>query len=76
MADAVPVHGAIQALHMLWSIFVTEVGRDPEDADPVFMDANGRPILSFSRGLSSLLKAAGLERDNRGVKRTAGSFRD
>lgn len=73
--DAVPLHGAIQALHMLWNIFVTEVGHDPEDDDPVFADEKGQPILSFSKGLNSLLKAAGLERDNRGAKRTAYSLR-
>jgi integrase len=73
--DAVPMHGAVQALHMLWNIFVSEVGREPVDDDPVFADAKGEPILSFSRGFNSLLKAAGLERDNRGRKRTAYSLR-
>ncbi|RYE62002.1 MAG: site-specific integrase [Oxalobacteraceae bacterium] len=73
--NAVPLHGAIQALHMLWNIFVTEVGRDPEDDDPVFADGKGQPVLSFSKGLNSLLKAAGLERDNRGAKRSAYSLR-
>lgn len=73
--DAVPLHGAIQALHMLWNVFVSEVGREPTDDDPVFADARGKPILSFQRGLNALLKAADLERDQRGVKRTAYSLR-
>ncbi|MDH6269684.1 integrase [Rhizobium sp. SG_E_25_P2] len=73
--NAVPLHGAIQALHMLWIVFEGEVGREPQDEDPVFADAKGKAILSFSRGLNSLLKSAGLERDNRGAKRTAYSLR-
>jgi integrase len=73
--DAVPLHGAIQALHMLWNIFLSEVGREPIDDDPVFADAKGQPILSFSRGFNALIRAAGLERDNRGAKRTAYSLR-
>lgn len=73
--NAVPLHGAIQALHMLWNVFVSEVGREPADSDPVFADARGAPILSFQRGLNALLKAADLERDQRGVKRTSYSFR-
>ncbi len=60
---------------MLWTVFVGEVGREPTDDDPVFADAKGTAILSFSRGLSALLKAADLERDQRGVKRTAYSLR-
>lgn len=73
--DAVPMHGAVQALHMLWNIFVADVGRNPVDDDSVFADGKGEPILSFSRGFNSLLKAAGLERDNRGVKRAVYSLR-
>lgn len=73
--SAVPLHGVIQALHMLWNVYVNEVGREPVDDDPVFADARGKPILSFQRGLNALLKAADLERDQRGVKRTSYSFR-
>lgn len=73
--NAVPLHGAIQALHMLWNVFEGEVGREPQDDDPVFADTKGKAILSFSRGLNSLLKSAGLERDKRGAKRTAYSLR-
>ncbi|RVP15205.1 site-specific integrase [Sinorhizobium meliloti] len=73
--DAVPLHGAIQALHMLWNIFVSEVGREPTDDEPVFADAQGKAILSFKRGFGALLKAADLEYDHRGVKRTSYSLR-
>lgn len=73
--DAVPLHGAIQALHMLWNVFVSEVGREPTNDDPVFADAQGNAIISFKRGMSALLKAADLERDHRGVRRTAYSLR-
>lgn len=73
--SAIPLRDVISALHSLWELFVNEVGREPHDDDPVFADANGKPILSFSRGLNALLKAAGLEKDYRGKRRSAYSFR-
>ncbi|MFT4161795.1 tyrosine-type recombinase/integrase [Shinella sp.] len=73
--SAVPLYGAVSALRTLWDLFIHEVGREPNDDDPVFADSNGKAILSFKRGLNALLKAAGLETDFRGKRRTAYSFR-
>lgn len=72
---AVPLYGALAALGMLWDLFVHDMGREPVDDDPVFADETGKPILSFKRGLNALLKAAGLETNNLGRRRTAYSFR-
>ncbi|WP_368516645.1 tyrosine-type recombinase/integrase [Rhizobium sp.] len=73
--DCIPLLGILPALHLLWNSFVTEVGRDPKDTDPVFADTKGKAIGSFKTALNELFRAAGLERDHRGVKRTAYSFR-
>ena len=72
---AVPLFGAVAALGMLWDLFEYEFQREPTNDDPVFVDSSGKPILSFKRGLSALLKAAGLETDYLGRRRTAYSFR-
>ncbi len=72
---SVPLLDVIPALSMLWDMFVTEVGREPEDSDPVFADTEGKQIQSFKKGFNELLKAADLERDYRGVRRTPYSLR-
>ncbi len=72
---SVPLLDVIPALSMLWDMFETEIGREPEDGDPVFADAEGKQILSFKRGFNELLKATGLEYDYRGVRRTPYSLR-
>ncbi len=72
---SVPLLDVIPALSMLWDMFETEIGREPEDCDPVFADAEGKQILSFKRGFNELLKATGLEYDYRGVRRTPYSLR-
>nr|WP_246400328.1 tyrosine-type recombinase/integrase [Rhizobium metallidurans] len=72
---SIPLLDVIPALSMLWGVFEQEVGRPPEDDDPVFSDADGKQILSFKRGFNELLKAAGLEYDYRGVRRTPYSLR-
>ena len=73
--SAVPLYGALSALGMLWDLFVNDMGREPRDDDPVFVDEKGNRILSFKKSLSALLIAAGLEKDNRGIRRTSYSFR-
>ena len=73
--SAVPLYGALTALSMLWDLFVHDTGREPRDDDPVFVDEKGNRILSFKKGLNALLIAAGLEKDNRGIRRTSYSFR-
>lgn len=72
---SIPLLDVIPALCMLWDVFEKEVGREPEDSDPVFADADGKQILSFKRSFNELLKAAGLEFDYRGVRRTPYSLR-
>lgn len=72
---SIPLLDVIPALSMLWDMFEKEVGREPEDDDPVFTDAEGKQILSFKRSFNELLKAAGLEYDYRGVRRTPYSLR-
>ncbi|WP_412063852.1 tyrosine-type recombinase/integrase [Rhizobium sp. SYY.PMSO] len=72
---SIPLLDVIPALSMLWDMFEKEVGREPEDDDPVFADAEGKQILSFKRSFNELLKAAGLEYDYRGVRRTPYSLR-
>ncbi|CAH0343155.1 site-specific integrase [Rhizobium sp. CECT 9324] len=73
--NTVPLYGALSALSMLWDLFVHDMDREPENEDPVFVDENGNSILSFKKSLTALLIAAGLEKDNRGVRRTSYSFR-
>lgn len=73
--STVPLYGALSALGMLWDLFVHDMGREPEDHDPVFVDEKGNRILSFKKSLNALLIAAGLETDNRGIRRTSYSFR-
>ncbi|HEX8049686.1 tyrosine-type recombinase/integrase [Rhizobium sp.] len=72
---AVPLLDVIPALHMLWQMFETEVGREPNGDDPVFADTEGKAIASFKRSFNELLKAADLEYDYRGVRRTSYSLR-
>ncbi len=72
---SIPLLDVIPALSMLWDVFEKELGREPEDGDPVFADADGKQILSFKRSFNELLKAAGLEYDYRGVRRTPYSLR-
>lgn len=71
----VPQLGVIPWLHALWEAFEREVEREPNDDDPVFADLKGRRIQSFKKGFSELLKACGLEKDFRGVRRTTYSLR-
>ncbi|MBO9655172.1 MAG: tyrosine-type recombinase/integrase [Agrobacterium tumefaciens] len=72
---SVPLLDVIPALHMLWQMFETEVGRAPNGDDPVFSDAEGKPIASFKKSFNELLKAADLEYDYRGIRRTPYSLR-
>ena len=51
------------------------IKRPPEKDDPVFFTPSGKRLVSLNKSLNNLLKLAGLEKDHRGVKRTAYSFR-
>lgn len=63
---------SIDFLYKAWEEWM---GRPPEHNDPLFFNRDGSRLKSFSKGLNALLKQAGLERDHRGQKRAAGSFR-
>ncbi len=51
------------------------MGKEPAPNDPLFFNRQGKRLESFAKYLQALLKEAGLERDHRGFKRSAGSFR-
>ncbi len=72
---SIPLLDVIPALHMLWDLFESEVGRPVNDDDPVFADSDGKPIASFAKSFTQLLKVCGLERDFRGKRRTPYSLR-
>jgi len=72
---SVPLPSAIYALGILWDLFEEEIGREPNDDDPLFANHEGKRINSFKRGFAEALKAADLERDHRGVRRTPYSLR-
>ncbi|KQO79016.1 tyrosine-type recombinase/integrase [Rhizobium sp. Leaf262] len=71
----VPQLSVIPWLHTLWDAFERELGRGPDDNDPVFADQNGQRIQSFKKGFSELLKVCNLQKDFRGVARTTYSLR-
>lgn len=73
--DVVPDLGVVAWIHRLWDLFVSEVGREPLDSDPLFADHNGNRIQSFKKGFAELLKLSGLEKDFRGAARTTYSLR-
>lgn len=53
--SAVPLYGALSALSMLRDLLVHDIGREPQDDDPVFVDEKGNRILSFKKGLNAFL---------------------
>ena len=72
---AIPQKAAILWFDTLWMLFERSLGREPLDTDPVFANEQGKRISSVANGFTELLKAAGLERDHRGIKRTPYSLR-
>ncbi|KQO69143.1 integrase [Methylobacterium sp. Leaf87] len=72
---AIPHKAAIPWFDTLWMMFERGMQREPLDTDPVFANEQGKRIGSIANGFTELLKAAGLERDNRGIKRTPYSLR-
>ena len=56
-------------------LFQRSMNREPLDTDPVFASEQGKRVSSVANGFTELLKAAGLERDHRGIKRTPYSLR-
>jgi integrase len=72
---AIPQKAAIPWFDTLWMLFQRSMNREPLDTDPVFANEQGKRISSVANGFTELLKAAGLERDHRGIKRTPYSLR-
>ena len=66
---------AIPWFDTLWMLFQRSLGREPLDTDPVFVSEQGKRVSSVANGFTELLKASGLERDHRGIKRTPYSLR-
>ncbi|KQQ24141.1 integrase [Methylobacterium sp. Leaf125] len=71
----IPQKAAIPWFDTLWMLFQRSMGREPQDNDPVFASEQGKRVSSVANGFTELLKAAGLERDHRGIKRTPYSLR-
>ncbi len=72
---AIPQKAAIPWFDTLWMLFQRSMGREPDDSDSVFANEQGKRIASVANGFTELVKAAGLERDHRGIKRTPYSLR-
>ncbi|KQO64090.1 integrase [Methylobacterium sp. Leaf87] len=72
---AIPQKAAIPWFDTLWMLFQRSMAREPLDTDPVFASEQGKRVSSVANGFTQLLKAAGLERDHRGIKRTPYSLR-
>ncbi len=72
---AIPQKAAIPWFDTLWMLFERSLDREPADSDPVFASETGKRIASVANGFTELLKAADLERDHRGIKRTPYSLR-
>ena len=72
---AIPQKAAIPWFDTLWMLFERSMNSEPSDTDPVFVSEQGKRISSVANGFTELLKAAGLERDHRGIKRTPYSLR-
>ncbi|KQP93140.1 site-specific integrase [Methylobacterium sp. Leaf117] len=72
---AIPQKAAIPWFDTLWMLFERSMGREPLDTDPVFASEQGKRVSSVANGFTELLKAAGLVRDHRGIKRTPYSLR-
>jgi integrase len=73
--EFIPHEGALAAFDVLWMLWDRDHDAPPADTDPVFASPDGKRLTSLKTGLKSLLDAAGLKADHRGVKRDSYSFR-
>lgn len=73
--EMVPLPEVLTHLNILRNLFHMELGRVPNDDDPVFANPNGTAVQSFKSGLAELLKAASLRTSADGRLRDSGSFR-
>lgn len=71
----IPHPHAVISFDLLGKVFREWFKREPQKDDPVFFNTAGKRLGSLNKSLNTLLKVAGLEKDHRGVKRTAYSFR-
>ena len=67
-------HAAI-SFDFLYKAWEHWMKRPPEPDDPLFFSNTGKRQKSFAKPLRALLVEAGLEKDYKGHRRTAGSFR-
>ena len=65
-----------EAFGLLWKARVTQLnGKKPELSEFVFCHPGGKPIQSFKKGFNNLIKAAEVEFDRNGDRRTIYSLR-
>ncbi|AJP70713.1 tyrosine-type recombinase/integrase [Sphingomonas hengshuiensis] len=74
--EFIPLEGTLHEFDRLWDLWKAgHHGAEPADKDPVFAAANGNRLTSINNSLTSLLEAAELKTDHRGMKRDSYSFR-
>ena len=71
----IPQPHCVISFDFLRAVFMDWMKREPGKDDPLFINPTGKRLGSVAKSLTNLLKLAGLEKDHRGVKRTAYSFR-
>ena len=59
----------------IWELRCNELGKNPDNTEPVFCHKDGQPIGSFKKGFSALVSVAGVEFDRNGDRRTIYSLR-
>ncbi len=68
--------GAVKEyLARIWRLRCDELGKKPSLDECIFAHRDGRPIHSFKKGFENLLRAAGVQRDGTGQRRTIYSLR-
>ncbi len=71
----IPHPNSIRSFDILYKIWMEWRQNEPQKLDPIFFVASGKRLVSINKGLTNLLKLAGLDKDHRGAKRSAYSFR-
>tara|TARA_R110002096_G_scaffold316926_2_gene511371 strand:+ start:733 stop:1959 length:1227 start_codon:yes stop_codon:yes gene_type:complete len=64
-----------RVLERLKDFRTTEIGREPEENEPIFCHSDGKPIKSFKRSFQSLLDALNLTYNQNNKKRVLYSIR-
>ncbi len=73
--EFIPHKHSVFSFDILGRVFLDWFGREPRKDEPVFFNRAGERLGSLAKSLTNLLKLAELEKDHRGVSRTAYSFR-